>query len=114
MEACSGAKFLFDAEKLVVLRDAVGAAGGARFNLASGGGDGKVSDEGILGFAGAMGNNGVVAGFAGQLDGVDGLGNGADLIQLDQNSVGDAFVDAAGESFGVGDEEVVADELDAF
>src|SRR6266853_4249912 len=79
-EACSGAEFFLDTEKLVVLRDAVGAAGRAGLDLAGGRGDGKVSDESILGFAGAVGDDGVVAGFAGQLNGVDGFGNAADLI----------------------------------
>jgi len=45
MEACSGAEFFLDTEKLVVLRDAVGAAGGARL-IWPARGDGKVSDEG--------------------------------------------------------------------
>ena len=36
----------------------------------------------------------------------------ADLIQLDQNRVGDSFGDAARENFRIGDENVVADELD--
>ncbi len=59
-----------------------------------------------------MRDDGIVAGFAGQLDGVDGFGDAADLIELDEDGVGDAFVDAAGEARCVGDEEVVADELD--
>ena len=54
-----------------------------------------------------------VAVAAGELDGVEGLGDGADLVDLDEDGVGDAFVDAALQALGVGDEEVVADELDA-
>src|SRR6266849_10702749 len=114
VEAGGGAEFLFDAEELVVFGDAIGAAGGASLDLAGGGGDGEVGDKGVLGFAGAMGNDGVVAGFACQFDGVDGFGDAADLVQLDENGVGDAFVDAAGKALGIGDEEVVADELDSF
>jgi hypothetical protein len=49
----------------------------------------------------------------GHLDGLEGLGEGADLVDLDEDRVGDAVGDAAGEALGVGDEEVVADELDA-
>src|SRR5713226_1357295 len=114
VEAGGGAKFFFDAKELIVFGNAVGAAGGAGFDLAGGGGDGEIGDEGVLGFAGAMGNDGVVAGFACQFDGVDGFGDAADLVQLDENGVGDAFVDAAGKALGIGDEEVVADELDSF
>jgi hypothetical protein len=42
---------------------------------------------------------------------VEGLGERADLVDLDQDRVGDALVDAAGQALGVGDEQVVADEL---
>ena len=40
------------------------------------------------------------------------LGHGADLVQLDQNRIGDALLDAALEDRRVGDEDVVAHELD--
>ena len=49
----------------------------------------------------------------GQLDRLEGLGEGADLVDLHQDAVADAGLDAAGELLGVGDEEVVADELHA-
>jgi len=114
MEAGGGAELFFDAEELIVLGDAVGAAGRAGFDLAGGGGHGEVGDESVFGFAGAVGNDGVVAGLAGELDGVNGFGHGADLIELDEDGVGDAFVDTAGETLGVGDEEVVSNELDFF
>ena len=114
VEACGGAEFFFDAEKLVVLGDAVGTAGGAGLDLAGGGGDGEVGDEGVFGFAGTVGDDGVVAGFAGELDGVDGFGDAANLIEFDENSIGDSFVDAAREALSVGYEEVVADQLNFF
>ena len=53
-----------------------------------------------------------VAAAGGQGDGVHRLGERADLVDLDQERVGRALPDAAGEPLGVGDEEVVADELD--
>src|SRR5216684_5214264 len=114
VEAGGGTEFLFDAEELVVFGDAVGAAAGAGFDLAGGGSDGEIGDKGVLGFAGTVRDDGVVAGFAGQLDGVDGFGDRADLIELNKNGVGDAFVDAAGEALRAGDEKVVADKLDFF
>src|SRR5207249_4618392 len=85
---------------------------GAGLDLAGDGGDSQIGDEGVFGFTGAVRNDGVVAGFASELDGVDGFGDCANLIELDENSVGDAFVDAAGEARGVSDEEVVAHKLD--
>jgi len=48
----------------------------------------------------------------GHLDGVQRLREGADLVDLDEECVGGALLDAAGEALGVGDEEVVADDLD--
>ena len=54
-----------------------------------------------------------VAGALGHLDGVEGLGQRADLVDLDQDAVGDARSRCPARSrFGVGDEQVVADELD--
>ena len=49
----------------------------------------------------------------GQLDGVDRLGQRADLVDLDEDAVGDPLVDAALQPLDVGDEQVVADELHA-
>ena len=47
-----------------------------------------------------------------QRDSVEGLGQGADLVHLHQQCVGRTAVDAVFEALGVGDEEVVADQLD--
>src|SRR5262245_52956548 len=58
-----GSELFFNAQKLVVFCDAVGAGGGAGLDLARARGDGEVSDEGVFGFAAAMRNDGVVAGF---------------------------------------------------
>ena len=52
------AEFFFDAEELVVFGHAVGAGGGAGFDLAAVGGDGDVGDGGVFGFAAAMGEDG--------------------------------------------------------
>ena len=58
-----------------------------------------------------MGNDGSVVRFAGHFHGFDGFGDGADLIQFDEDGVGDFFRNAAGENFRIGDEDVVADKL---
>src|SRR5262249_21710532 len=102
----------FDAKQLIVFSDAVSAGGGSGFDLACASGDSKVRDKGIFGFAATVRNDGVVSRLAGEFDRVDGFRNAADLIQLDENRVGNTFVDAAGKPLGVGDKEVVADELD--
>src|SRR5690606_2499439 len=41
----------------------------------------------------------------------EGLGDGANLVELDEDRVGDALLDAAAEALDVGHEQVVADEL---
>ena len=51
------------------------------------------------------------AGGLGHLDGFQGFGQRADLVELDQDRVADLLVDAALEDLGVGDEQVVADQL---
>ena len=106
------AELFLDAEELVVLGDAVGAAGRAGLDLAGAGGDREVGDEGVFGLAGAVADDGGVAVAAAELDGLEGLGDGADLVELDQDGVGDLLLDALLQALGVGDEEVVADELD--
>ena len=52
-----------------------------------------------------------VAVAGGQPDRFDRFGERADLVHLDEDAVGDAFVDAALQPLGVGDEQVVAHEL---
>ena len=105
------AKFLFDAEELVVFRDPVRAAHRAGLDLAAVGGDGDVGDGAVLGLAGAVAEHGGVGVFLRHFHGVEGLGERADLVDLDEDGVGHAELDALGEELGVGDEEVVADEL---
>ncbi len=66
-----------------------------------------------LGLAGAVGHDGGVAGPVGHLDGVQGLGQGADLVDLDEDGVAHLLLNAGLEPLGVGDEQVVAHQLDA-
>src|SRR5262249_45412868 len=62
----------------------------------------------------AMRDHGSVSRRGREPDGVERLRDGADLIQLDEDRVGDAAGDAVGKALLVRDEEVVADELDLF
>ena len=81
---------LLDAQQLVVLGDALGAGRGAGLDLAAVGGDGQVGDGDVLGLAGAVRHHALVAVALGQLDGVQGLGQRADLVDLDEQRVGGA------------------------
>ena len=47
----------------------------------------------------------------GQLDRLERLGERADLVDLDEDGVGDPALDALLQALHVGDEQVVADEL---
>ena len=105
------AELFLDAEELVVLGDALSAVGGAGFDLASIQSDDEVGDGGVSGLARTVGDNSGPAGVLGHLDGFDGLGEGADLIELDEDGVSSVLFNALLDDFGVGDEEVVADEL---
>ena len=60
-----------------------------------------------------MGHDGGVAGAVGHLDGVQGLSQGADLVDLDQDGVANLLLNAGGQPLHVGDEQVVAHQLDA-
>ena len=58
-----------------------------------------------------MAHDASVTGLLGSLDGLERLGERADLVDLDQNRVGGAQLDALLEALGVGDEQVVAHQL---
>jgi hypothetical protein len=59
-----------------------------------------------------VGDDGPVAVPLREGDDVKGLGEGADLVELDENRVRDPFLNAPGELFRVGDEQVVPNDLD--
>lgn len=67
--------------------------------------------EGVLGFPAAVGEDGAVAVLLGEPHRPDGLGQGADLIGLDQNRIGAAGSNALLEAGGVGDEQVIPHDL---
>ena len=77
------------------------------------GSDGDVGDGGVLGLTGTVGGDGGVAVTVGHLDGVQGLGQGTDLVHLDEDGVAGAHFDTLLEVLHVGHEEVVTHELAA-
>ena len=105
-------QILLNAEQLVVLGNALGAAGGAGLDLAGVQGNGQISNGGVLGLAGAVRADGGLAGLVGHLDGLQRLGNRTDLVQLDQDGVACTQLDALGQTLGIGNEQVVAHQLD--
>ena len=77
------------------------------------GGDREVGDEGVLGLARAVRDHRRVARAAGQVHRGERLRERADLVDLDQQGVAGAELDALLQARRVGDEEVVADQLHA-
>ena len=76
-------ELVLNAQQLVVLCDAVGAAGRAGLDLPGVDGHGDVRDRGVLGLAGAVADDGGIARAVCHLDGVQRLGQRADLVDLD-------------------------------
>src|SRR5262249_42159613 len=102
-----------DPQQLVVLGDAVGPAGRAGLDLARVGRHGQVGDGHVLRLAAAVADDRGVAVPAGQLGGVERLGQRADLVHLDEDAVGRLLVNALPQALHVGDEQIVPDQLHA-
>ena len=101
-----------DLQEPVVFGDPLAAAGRAGLDLAAAHGHGEVGQEGVLGLAGAVRDHVAPAGLLAHLNRFDRLGDRADLVELDEHGVGGLLLDAAGDEFRVGHEQVVADDLD--
>ena len=79
--------------------------------MAGAGGHGQVGDGSVLGLAGTGGDYRQVAALLGQADGFQRLSQGANLVELDEDGVGDAGVRAPRQTLRVGGEQVVANKL---
>mmetsp|Transcript_896 Transcript_896/g.2413 ORF Transcript_896/g.2413 Transcript_896/m.2413 type:complete len:484 (-) Transcript_896:141-1592(-) len=105
------AELLLDAQQLVVLGQALGAAGRARLDLTGIEADGEVGDEGVLRLARAVARHHAPPRALGGAHGLDRLGDGADLVDLEQQRVARLLLDGALHADGVGHQQVVADDL---
>ncbi|MPM30051.1 hypothetical protein SDC9_76593 [bioreactor metagenome] len=105
-------QLLLDAQQLVVLGDTVGTGRSAGLDLATAAGDREVGDGDVLGLTGTVRHHRPETVAVREVDGVQGLGQRTDLVHLDQQGVGGLLVDAALQALDVGDEQVVADQLD--
>src|SRR5690625_4727170 len=101
----------FNAQQTVVLGNAIRAAQRTGLDLSGRRGHRQVGNGGVFGFPGAMGDYSGVACVLGHLDGVEGFRQRADLIELNQYGVGDFFIDAFLQNFGVGNKQVVTHQL---
>lgn len=112
VSGCIAEGFL-DSQQLVVFRDAIGPRCRTGFDLPGSHGDGQVGNRCVLGFTTAVAHNRGISAAPGQFDGFHRLGQRADLIDLDEDTVTNIFGDSAGQPLGVGDEEIVANQLTA-
>src|SRR3954464_13817186 len=108
-EFCSGTKLFLDTKQLIVLRDTVRSRRRTGLDLPCPRRNGEIGDEGVFRLARAMGDHREISGRSGHFDRLERLAQCADLVDLDQDRVGDAALDAAGETLGVGHEKIVAD-----
>src|SRR5688572_25276413 len=90
------AQLLLDAQELVVLGGPVGARERARLDLAGIAADGDVGDGRVLGLARTMRDHRGVTRAPRHLDRLEGLRERADLVDLDEDGVGNAALDALG------------------
>ena len=102
---------LLDAEQLVVLRDAIGAAGRSGFDLSGIGRNGEVGNRHVFGLAGPVRDDACVARLARHGHRLERFRHGADLIHLHEQCVSYPFGNTALEDFWIRDEHIVADEL---
>ena len=109
---CGVAEVLFDAQQLVVLSNALVASRSTGLDLATVETDSQVSDGGVLSLTGAVRHHGIVTGVVGHCDGLEGLRQRTDLVDLDQQSVSGLLLNALSQTLRVGNEEVIADNLD--
>src|SRR6266851_7747197 len=106
------AELTLDGKEPVVFGDALRAGACAGLYHAHTGRDGQVCDRGVFGLAGAVRDHSRITRSPRGVDGVQGLCEGADLVDLDQDGVRDPLLDPLLKPVDVGDEEVVAHELD--
>src|SRR6185437_9396300 len=86
-ESGCASEFFLNAQKLVVLGNAIGARRRSGLDLSHSGPDGEICNKSVFGFPGAMADDGRVSVSACQLDGLQRLRDCPNLVHLDQNAV---------------------------
>src|SRR5690554_646270 len=91
---CLAFQCLFNTQQLVVLGNPVRTAQRTSLDLACAGSNRQVSNGGIFGFTGTVGNHRRVAGVLSHLDSVQSLGQATNLVELDQDGIAHTLLDA--------------------
>lgn len=111
-ELDASADLLLDAQNLVVLGQTLRAAGSTGLDLSGGQADDQIADERVLGLAGTVRDHGAPAVLLGQQMGGNGLGDGTDLVNLQQQAVAGLLLHSGGNALGVGHGQIVTHNLD--
>ena len=98
------AQLFFNTKELVVFRDTVGATHGTCLDLPSIRRNCDIGDGHVFGFTGTVRDDRVVAVCLTELDCFECFSERADLVDLNQNRVGYAEIDALLQELNVGDE----------
>src|ERR1035437_3215258 len=106
------AERLLDPQQPVVLRDALTPAAGAGLEVSGADRDREIRDRRVLGLPRPVRHEDAVACGPRDRDRLESFGDGADLVELDEDGVRDLLPYPAGDDRGVRAEDVVADELD--
>src|SRR5215217_6321550 len=91
------AELLLDPQQPVVLGGPLAPRGRTRLDLTGVGRHGDVGDRRVLGLARTVAHDLRVAVAGGELDRIERLGQGPDLVRLDEDRGGDVLADPAGE-----------------
>jgi len=105
-------ELLLDAEDLVELGKTLGTGRGTGLDLAGAETDGDISDGDILSLTGAVGDHDTPAVGVGILSGLNGLGQGTDLVDLQEKGVAGLELDGLLDAQRVGDSQVITDNLE--
>ena len=101
-----------NADQTVVFGDPIGAAGRTRLDEGGTRGDRNVSNRCVLGLPRSVGEDEAVACLAGGVDDLQGLGQRADLVGLDEDGVRRPCQNALLQASGIGHEQIVPDQFD--
>lgn len=101
------AQLLFDTEDLVELGETLGTGRSTGLDLTGAETDDDVGNGDVLGLTGAVRDHDTPATGVGVLGGLDGLGEGTDLVDLEQKGVAGLELDGLLDAEGVGDGQVV-------
>ena len=105
------AQFFLNAQQLVVLGHAFRTGRSARLDLVGVQRHSQIGNGGIFRLAAAMGYNRRITCLMRHLDGFKRFGQRTNLIQLNQDGIAAAALDAFLQTLGIGDEQIIPHEL---